>query len=182
MIGMESVEPTNEVENAQKPREKSRIAAQIGLTIFGLVILGVAAWFGYSYYQKQQFVGQVPSTIRQNVNFPIYLPRSDEVAVNRESISYSSGIFQYTASVKNVPVVVTEQPKTSGFDINKFATSQTLSGAQQSNIAIGALLSATLSERPLHIIDTDETIITITSTQQGAAAMLLPVSNSLTKL
>lgn len=139
---------------------KTKVFVVIGLII--VLLLSVLGWFGYGYFASQQLVKSVPSNIRSDVSFAIYMPTLDTLKPIDGSFTYSAGILQFNAGQSSI-VNISQQEKTKGFDLAKFGTSENLIGSQQLQLPYGNAITGEIAGRNIAIIETEETIITITS-------------------
>ena len=152
---------------AKKPRR--RLVAVV-IIFISILILSVGGWLTKGYYQHQQIVKQVPEYVRQSVNFGLYVPKKSVAKVNVRSFDYSLGVLQFSADYSGIQLRFAEQKKTQEFDINKFAGGIQITGVRQLTIPQGQVVIGSIQGQEIAIMDTGNTIITLTGNQSQSSA------------
>lgn len=163
--------------NQDGKRRRTWIKLAAGLSILAVAISVV--WLGIIYFSHVQLSRQVPITIRQNIDFPVYLPALSDFPPDQQSFNYSNGVLFFQAGSKNAQVTFAEQRKTTDFDLGKFSTAQGLTGMKQLTINNNSVLLGKVHELNIGIIDTGETIVTITSVSNQPSSSIESIVRSL---
>ncbi len=174
----ELLEELNRLQKAQKKRRWRRIT----LLLLVLVLLASGGWYGVGYYQHRQLTNQFPASIRQSVKFPVYLPSQPQFQPDKQSFNYSNGILQYQAGSSDARVTITQQKKPADFDLSKFSTGEGLTNKNELTINGNKVLLGTVRGFSIAIMDTGQTIVTITSTSAQSSATIESVVRSLQKV
>ena len=148
--------------------------------MLGILVTGSLILFGYKQYEHSKLSKTIPISIRQNVDFPIFVPVSSNTKVDNQTFDYSNGILQFTVQNSDEQLRFSQQKKTPEFDISKFAGGIQITGVKQLALANGQLVIGSIQGRTIAIMDTGKTIITLTGTQSSSSAEL--VMRSLQKL
>jgi len=174
----ELLEQHYQYQKAKRRREGLRFAAVI------LAVVGVTSgtWLGYEYFTHAQFAMQIPSAIRDDVDFPIYLPERASYLADGHSFTYSNGILLFQAGAPTAPLTIAEQSKATNFDLSKFSTAQGLTDTRQLIIGTDAVLFGQLHGLNIAIVDTGQTIVTITTAATQSSTTIEPAVRSLQKL
>jgi hypothetical protein len=153
-----------------------------GTVLFGLLLVAFASWQTIGYYQRRQLSNQIPVAIRQDVDFPVYLPTSSEFRPDPQSFDYSSGVLLFQAKLVGTQLTIAEQKKTPEFDLSKFSTAQGLTDTKQLSIDGSSALLGKVRGHNIAIVDTGKTIVTITSTSTQPTETLELIVRSLQKV
>lgn len=124
-------------------------------------MVGTGGWFIAQHLAKQQFADRLPATIRQEVDFPVYLPKTSDTIVGDPT--YSSGTLLLTVTSAGNRYVVSEQAQDNNFDLNKFKTGEGLAQADDFALPIGKAIGGELLGRQIVIVAANKSIITITA-------------------
>jgi len=177
-----NIEPNTDLfEHHSRSQEGNRRRGWTKLAA-SLVIVAVAisvAWIGNRYFSHLQLSRQVPTAIRQNIDFPVYLPAESKFQPDKQSFSYSQGVLFFQAGSNSTQVTFAEQRKTTDFDLAKFSTAQGLTGMKQLTINNNAVLLGKVHGLNIGIIDTGETIVTITSASNQPSSSIESIVRSI---
>jgi hypothetical protein len=134
-----------------------------------LVVALIAAlgWWAYSFLQATTLRQQVPSSVKQAVPFPIYIPDSARFSVDKSSFKYENNVLLFRIDYNGGSYIATEQQKPDGFKLSEYKTSQGLTDTRDIHTNIGVALAGNVLNRNVAIVDADGTLISLAST--GAA-------------
>ena len=126
-----------------------------------LLAVGFGGWFVAQRQASRQFADRLPAAIRQEMDFPVYLPKTSDTIVGDPT--YSSGTLLLTVTSAGASYVVSEQAQDNNFDLNKFKTGEGLAQADDFALPIGKAIGGELQGRQIVIIAAGKSIITITA-------------------
>lgn len=88
--------------------EKRRV---IFISIAALLLVLSAIWYGFSYYQRRQFLSRVPEGLQQEYSFPIYYPSKlpDGYSFQQGSDRVEGPLVFYNLSDGDKHIIVGEQ-------------------------------------------------------------------------
>ena len=150
------------------------------LSIIFITLLAVAGLWSWHYIQTKKIKDQIPISIQNTVNFSIYIPAKKDYSVLANSFIYDNDILQFKIKNDDEAIQFSQQIKSGDFDLSKFASGIGISNAEQSTVNAGKILYGKVGNFTIAIIDTKETIITITSTQPNTD--LKPVTQTLKRI
>lgn len=153
------------------------------IIIFALLtILSAASWQGYIYSKHQHLVGMVPQSIRQNINFPIYLPTQSNSSPNQQSFNYSSGVLIFTAGSNDMQLTIMQQQRSADFELGKFSVGEGLTEIKELTINGNKVLQGKLNGHSIGIVDTGQSIVTMTSIATVSSETMAAIIKSLQKI
>ena len=158
---------------------KKKISVIISLF---LILLGVVTWFGFENYKVKNILTTIPYSIRQQVKYPILMPDNASKSIDRKTFAYANDIFQYVIIADDVSLTIFQQSKPKSFDLTGYSKSDNLSGAIIKPTSFGNLLIGKVSNYKVAILETEETIVTISTTEEVSNDKLLAIVNSLIQL
>ncbi len=129
-----------------------------------LSVLGV--WLGNSYYLQQQLVSKVPETVRNEVDFPIYIPASENLYPDEGSFTFTDGVLIFKAGGEK-ELIFSEQKRSAKLSLAGIEASRQLVQVQKIQTKLGqGLIGASHGKRIL-ILETSETLISIIAVSEN---------------
>lgn len=165
----------------QNSLKKTKFWRRAAIILLATLTVGLAGWQGYKVYQRRQFVNQIPQSIRERVDFPIYLPASPKFVPDKQSFSYSGGVLLFVAG-NDARLTFAEQQKPASFDLSKFSAGVGLEGPKQLTVKEYTVLLGNLKGMSIAVVDTGQTIVTITGGTSEPYGSMEAVIQSLRKI
>ncbi len=165
----------------QKARRYRGLLKFAAIVLIGFAIASAMA-LGYICYSRLQLSSQIPQTLRDNIDFPVYLPGQSKFRSEEPSFKYSNGILLFLAGSKDDPLTVSEQKVPADFDLSKFSTGEGLTETTELTVHGHRVLLGKVHGLNIAIIDTGQTIVTITSAAAQPSATIESIVRSLQKI
>jgi len=180
-----NIEPNSELfeqhyqyQKARRYRGRLKFAA---IALIGFAIASAMA-LGYIYYARFELSRQIPMAIRDNIDFPVYLPGQSKFQSDENSFKYSNGILLFLAGSKDNPLTVSEQKMPADFDLSKFSTGEGLTETTELTVHGHNALIGKLHGLNIAIMATDQTMVTVTSAAAQPSATIESIVRSLQKI
>ena len=161
-----------------RQRHNRRIALVILLVV---ATLAASGWQATKYYQRQKILNQIPSQVHAQADFPIYLPSMHKTGLNLSSFDYSNGVLFFAANTQDYSLNFTEQKQPLSFELSKFSTDEGLTQTKEITINNHRTLLGKVLGRSIAIVDTGQTVVTITSKSYVTIETIEAVVRSLQK-
>ncbi len=147
-----------------------------------VAISALALWQGSAAYTHWQLTQLIPSSVQQRVSFPIFLPEAAKTTIKQSSFSYTNNVLQFEITINGTLVTVAEQAKTSDFNLSNFTKSDGITDVKTITVSNGNALFGTVGPLKVGILETEKTIVTLSTTGAITTDELETVTRSLQQL
>jgi hypothetical protein len=161
-------------------REGRRTTRKISFILVIIAFISIGGWLSFANYRQQQLINKVPASIRESVDFPIYVP-SHDYQIEAQSYTKSNGVVNFKVTENGNIFLFTEQSLPNNFDLSRYVNGIGISEPKEMNVPSGKALIGEVLNRKVLIISSPNTLITITSSSDVVALEALANNVSTTK-